>query len=136
MAFGFDPSDSWDVYDVPEPVKADADGANAFRNEIIDMSDVIAILFYIWTEPTGVCGDNENPHGVDYDCIKGVDLDGDSVDDVGTSEGMEEGLKFDRSPGSEPNPPWDAGPPDGIIDMGDVVGILAQVFIVDCVRPP
>ena len=41
--------------------------------------DVLAVLFYAFTEPTGACGDNPNANGVDYDCVKGVDLDGDAM---------------------------------------------------------
>jgi hypothetical protein len=36
------------------------------------------------------------------------------------------GLKYDRSPSAEPNPPWEAGPPDGAITMADVLAVLAQ----------
>ncbi|GAG44245.1 unnamed protein product, partial [marine sediment metagenome] len=41
----------------------------------------------------------------------------------------------DRSPGPEPNPPWDAGPPDGAVSMGDVLAVLAQVGL-DCNGEP
>jgi hypothetical protein len=36
-------------------------------------------------------------------------------------------LEYDRSPSADPNRPWDAGPPDGAITMGDVLAALAQV---------
>jgi len=37
------------------------------------------------------------------------------------------GQDYDRSPSLEPKPPWDAGPPDGAVNMADVLAVLAQV---------
>jgi hypothetical protein len=139
----FDPTiNGWyDVYDVPVPAKPDTgpgSGANGTRDKVIDIRDVLAVLFYAFTEPTGVCGDNANANGVDYDCVKGVDLNGDSTDDVGTSHNIMEGLKYDRHAGVGPDPVtgiYPAGPPDGVVDIRDVLATLAQAFVVDCSGP-
>ena len=37
------------------------------------------------------------------------------------------GQDCDRSPSLEPNPPWDADPPDGAVNMADVLAVPAQV---------
>ena len=132
----------YDVYDVPVPAKPDTgpgSGANGKRDRVVDIRDVLAVLLYAFTEPTGVCGDNPNVNGVDYDCVKGVDLDGDSTDDAGTSHNIPEGQKYDRSPGLGPDPVTGidpAGPPDEVIDIRDVLATLAQAFVVDCSGVP
>jgi len=41
---------------------------------------------------------------------------------------------YDRSPGPLPNPPHDAGPPDGTINLQDVVVVLRQVALA-CAGP-
>jgi hypothetical protein len=46
-------------------------------------------------------------------------------------DGRKDGRDYDRSPGAEPNPPWDAGPLDGAVTMSDVLAVLAQ-FGLDC----
>jgi hypothetical protein len=58
---------------------------------------------------------------VDYD----MDKNGDTVAD---------GRDYDRSPGIAPNPPWEAGPPGGFINMADPIALLAQVGL-DCSTP-
>ncbi len=124
LAMGFDPDLWYDFYDVPVPAKADIDGANGVRNGAVTMGDVLAVLFYVGTSDNGP----PNANGVDYDSVKGVDLDGDTTDDAPYSHGIEEGQKYDRraSPGS--NPPWDAGPPDTTITvLLDVLTALQQV---------
>jgi hypothetical protein len=121
----------YDVYDVPAPAKADADGANGTRDKVVDVGDVLAVLFYGFAEEGGP----PNASGVAYDSVKGMDIDGDSTDDVGTSHGIREGQKYDRSPGLGPDPVTGidpAGPPDGIIDVRDVLAVLAQAFVIDC----
>jgi hypothetical protein len=121
-ALSFNPQAWYDVYDVPVPAVADPT-PNGPRNKVVDMGDAIAVLFYAFTEPTVACGDNRNGNGVDYDC----DKNGDSVKD---------GLDYDRTAGSGPNPPWDAGPPNGVVDMQDVLAAIGQAFWVDCSGPP
>jgi hypothetical protein len=142
----FDPTAAgwYDVYDVPVPAKPDTgpgSGANGPRNGLVDMRDVLAVLFYAFTEENASfpgCGDNPNSNGVDYDCVKGVDLNGDSTDDVGTSHNIKEGVKYDRSAGLGPDPVTGidpAGPPNDVVDIRDVLATLAQAFVVDCSGP-
>ncbi len=127
--------DAWyDVYDVPVPAKADGDGANGKRNKVIDIGDVLAVLFYAFADDNG----GPNANGVDYDSIKGWDGDGDSVNDASPVQDIEEGLKYDRSPGLGPSGDTGkdpAGAPNGSIDIGDVLAVLAQAFVVDCTPP-
>ncbi len=124
--------DAWyDVYDVPVPAKADASGANGSRNKVIDIGDVLAVLFYAFADDNG----GPNANGVDYDSIKGWDGDGDSVNDADPIHDIEEGQKYDRSPGLGPSGDTGkdpAGAPNGSIDIGDVLAVLAQAFVVDC----
>jgi hypothetical protein len=114
----------YDFYDVPVPVNPDPT-ANGSRNAAVDMSDVLAGLRYVGTKDGGL----PNPNGLDYDSIKGsCDWDADTTPD-------KEGLCYDRSSGAPPNPPWEAGPPNGSIDISDVLAILAQVGL-NCSDPP
>lgn len=110
-------SNWYDFYDVPVPANPDPT-ANGTKNQAIAMDDVLAVLLYVPSAPSGTCGDDPNPNGVDYDC----DKDGNTVPD---------GQDYDRSPGPEPSPPWDVGPPDDAVAMADVLAVLAQV-ILDC----
>jgi hypothetical protein len=119
----YDPNAWYDFYDVAVPAKADAVGANGKRNRAVNLGDVLAVLFYVGTSDGG----GLNANGVDYDTVKGVDLDGDTDDDAPYSHGIEEGLKYDRSVSPAPNPPWNAGPPNGAITLSDVLAALAQV---------
>ncbi len=130
----YDPLAWYDVFDVPVPSRVDPN-ANGPRNGVVDISDVLAVLFYAFAEPTGICGDNPNANGLDYDCNKGVDTDGDTVADI-PPDGVPDGRDYDRSASAEPNPPWEAGEPNGIVDIGDVLAVLAQAFAVDCSGPP
>jgi hypothetical protein len=118
---GFDPNAWYDFYDVPVPARADPT-TNGTRDRPVDIRDVLAVLLYAFTEPTGVCGDNPNANGVDYDCNK---------DGNGTADGVD----YDRTPSLEPNPPWDAGPPDEVVDIRDMLAVLAQ-FGLDCSGAP
>jgi hypothetical protein len=118
VPIGFDPLDPWDVYDVPAPAHSDPT-PNGTKNKLVDTADVLAVLFYAFADDNGP----PNGNGVDYDS----DKDG---------NGSEDGLGYDRRASSMPNPPWDAGPPNGMVDMSDVLAALAQAFLVDCVAPP
>jgi murein DD-endopeptidase MepM/ murein hydrolase activator NlpD len=102
---GFDPYDHWDFFDVPVPSNADPT-PNGTWSGAITMSDVLAILNYIGAHDNGP----PNTAGFDYDSDKGVDIDGDTIADI-PPDGIEDGLDYDRSPSSPPDPPWDAGPP-------------------------
>jgi len=118
---GFNPAAWYDFYDVPVPANPDPT-PNGPKNQAINMGDVGAVLFYVPSNPSGTCGDDPNANGADYDC----DKDSDTVPD---------GQDYDRSPSAEPNPPWDAGPPNNAVNMGDVGAVLPQVPL-DCSWPP
>ncbi len=125
----------YDVYDVPVPARADAQGANGVRDKTVDIGDALAVMFYAFAEEGG----SPNANGVSYDSIKGMDLDGDGIDDVGTSHGIHEGWKYDRSAGLGPDAGTGidpAGPPDGVVDVRDILAVLAQAFVVDCSGGP
>ncbi len=121
---GYDPLAWYDFYDVPVPAVADP-GANGPRNKVVDISDVLGVLFYTFADDDGP----PNANGVDYDTVKGSC-------GVGGVPDQEEGLCYDRSGSPDPNPPWDAGEPNGVIDIGDVLAVLAQANQVDCSGPP
>ena len=125
---GFDPLDSWDFYDVPVPARPDP-APNGPRDRLVDMNDVVAVLQYVFADEGG----EPNSHGIIYDSDKGVDTDGDTLADI-PPDGVPDGRGYDRLSGAEPNPPWEAGPPDGVIDMRDVLAVLAQ-FGLDCSGP-
>jgi hypothetical protein len=134
----FDALAWYDFYDVPVPANPDP-SPNGTRNRAINMGDVLATLFYVPASQTCAhvttcglaappnsspcCADKLNGNGVDYD----RDKDGDTVAD---------GIDYDRSPGPEPSPPWDAGPPNGAINLSDVLAALAQVPLACTGGPP
>ena len=60
--------------------------------------------------------------GVDYDCDK-------------DANGTADGLDYDRSPSTPPNPPWEVGPPNAGVGFDDVGAVLAQTGL-DCSGPP
>jgi hypothetical protein len=127
LTLGFSPVAWYDVYDVPVPARPDASPSGS-RNQLVDVGDVLAVLFYAFADEGGPA----NANGVAYDSLKDGDWNGDTVVD----ESDRVGLRYDRSPGLEPNPPWDAGPPNGVVDIGDVLAALKQAFVVDCSGPP
>jgi Regulator of chromosome condensation (RCC1) repeat len=122
----YDPLAWYDFYDVP--VGANADPApNGLRDKSVTMSDVLAVLLYVGAYD-GDFG-HLNSNRVAYDSVKGsCDWNADTTPD-------KEGLCYDRSPSLEPNPPWDAGPPDDAVTMSDVLAALAQVGL-SCIGPP
>jgi hypothetical protein len=121
---GFDDTKWYDFYDVPVPANQGTT-PNGNRNKTVSMGDVLAVLCYVG-EAAG--------HG-SYDSTK----DGDWFD--GTNQVMypdgvvddwdKVGRRYDRSSSAQPNPPWDAGPPNGAVSMSDVVAVRAQVGL-DC----
>jgi hypothetical protein len=120
----YDPLAWYDFYDVPVPAVPDPE-ANGSKNRGINIADVLAVLFYVGAYEGGP----PNPSGVAYDSVKGsCDWDADTTPD-------EEGFCYDRSPGVEPNPPWEVGPPSGAVNMSDVLAVLAQAGL-DCSGPP
>ena len=118
ISMGFDPFNPYDFYDVPVPPAADP-APNGTRDKAITITDVLAVLFYAGT------GENRPPNtnGVAYDSVKGSCFIG------GIQE--KEGLCYDRRPGAPPDPPWNAGPPDGAVSITDVLVVLAQAGL-DC----
>jgi len=65
-----------------------------------------------------------------------VDLDGDTDNDIPPPlHNIPEGQKYDRSAGPGPDLVTGvdpAGPPDNVVDIRDVLAVLAQGFVVDC----
>jgi hypothetical protein len=112
------------------------DGANGAKDRQVNIVDVLAVIFYAFSEDNGA----PNVNGVDYDAIKGVDLDGDTDSDIPPPPPpIEEGLKYDRSSAMGLDPATGivpAGPPNGVIDISDVLAVLAQAFVVDCSGEP
>jgi hypothetical protein len=118
LALGFNLLAWYDFCDVPVSANPDMT-PNGPKDKAVTMSDVLAVLRYVGAFD----GDDGalNPNGVAYDSVKGsCDWNGDTTPD-------KEGLCYDRSPSAEPNPPWDAGPPDAAVTMSDVLAALAQV---------
>jgi parallel beta-helix repeat protein len=106
---GFSPLVWYDFYDVPVPANADMT-PNGPRDKAVNVQDVVGVTKYVGTSNNGPA----NANGVDYDS----DKDGDTVKD---------GVAYDRSPGALPNPPYEAGPPSGAVNLQDVVVVLRQV---------
>jgi hypothetical protein len=119
----------YDFYDVPVPVRVDP-APSGPRNRGINLQDVVAVLAYVGTSDGGA----PNPKGVDYDSDKGIDTNGDTVAEIPPDD-VPDGRSYDRSPGPLPSPPFDAGPPDGAVNLQDVVVVLKQVGL-DCSGPP
>jgi len=113
----FDPYNANDFFDVLVPAITPLT-PNGLLDKAINLKDVSAVLFYVGT----AVGAGPNGHGVWYD----TDINGDGVKD---------GRIYDRSSSPAPNPPWDAGPPDGSVTLQDVGLVLSQVGL-DCVGPP
>jgi len=124
---GFSDSVWYDLFDVKAPVRSDGAGANRPRNKVVDIQDALAVLFYFGANK----GQVENGNGVSYDTVKGVDLDGDTDNDVTLHPEIPEGLIYDRSPGAG----MTAGPPNHYIDIADALVSLKQ-FGLDCSGPP
>jgi len=115
----------YDFYDVPVPANQDPT-PNGARNKAINVQDVVGILNYVGTYEDGP----PNGRGVDYDSTKDGDWNGDT-----SIDGLDKvGRRYDRQPSALPNPPWEAGQPDGAVNLQDLVLIFKQVGL-DC-RPP
>ncbi len=118
----------WDFYDVPGASQR-GPAPNGPRDHSVDISDVLAVLLDAGT----TAGGPPNGNGVSYDSLK----DGDWFDSVHQAmypDGVVDdwdrvGRRYDRSASPPPNPPWDAGPPKGVVDMSDVLGVLAQAGV-------
>jgi putative hemolysin len=115
----------YDFYDVPVPANPDP-APNGGRNQAINVQDVVGILSYVGTYEGGP----PNGHGVTYDSTKDGDWNGDtSIDELDKV-----GRRYDRQPSPAPNPPWEAGEPDGAVNLQDLVVIFKQVGL-DCRLP-
>jgi hypothetical protein len=93
----------------------------------VTLGDALVAHFYVGAAQ----GRGANPNGVAYDSLKDGDWNGDTVLDAGDRVG----LRYDRSPSAPPDPPWDAGPPDGAVSISDVLVVVAQVGL-SCAGPP
>jgi len=120
------PNNPYDFYDVPIPVNVDQT-PNGVRNKAVNLQDVVGVLKYVGTSNGGPA----NGSNVDYDSLK----DGDWFDGVrqvmfpdGVVDDWDKvGRQYDRSPPAAPNPPWAAGPPNGAVNLQDVVVVLREV---------
>ena len=132
---GRDPLNPWDFYDVPVPALG-ADGrTDGVKNQVVDMADVLAVLHYAWTETP-----LSNLQSIDnkYSCIDPTNQTCNSngicyCDDL-NSNGIADGVEYDRTPSPYPDQLWRSGHPNGSIDMGDVSIALTQVFH-SCINP-
>jgi hypothetical protein len=120
----YDPHNYWDFYDVPIPAKDDPT-PNGPRDRAVNMMDVTGVLKYVGAEVNGPSNGR-----VDYDSLKDGDWNGDTV--VNSDDKV--GRRYDRSPSPSPSPPYDAGPPDGYVNMQDVTVLVKQVGL-DCTGP-
>jgi len=107
---GYQDNAWYDVYDVPAPAFADP-APNGGRNGAVNVQDVVGVLKYVGAFENGP--PNKPTGGVDYDSDKNLD-------------GIKDGIDYDRSPSTAPNPPKDVGPPNGAVNVQDVVGVLGQ----------
>jgi Zn-dependent metalloprotease/subtilisin-like proprotein convertase family protein len=126
LSMGFEPNAWYDFYDLPVPANDDPT-PNGTRDRAVNFQDVVVVIKYVGTEDNGPATDRN----VDYDSTKDGDWNGDTVV---TEAGDQVGLRYDRSPGPLPNPPYEAGPPDGAVNMQDVTVLLMQVGL-DCTAP-
>jgi len=104
-----DPLSGFDFFDVPVPALTPSNSGGT-RNEIVSLSDVLAVLIYVGTTNNGAA----NSAGVDYDS----DLNGNAIED---------GVEYDRTPSTTVGKPWRSGPPNNSVSLGDALVALAQV---------
>jgi hypothetical protein len=116
----YDPLNFYDFYDVPVPAAPDPTPSGT-RNGSVNFQDVLSVLAYIGAE----AGGGPNLNGMDYDSLKDGDWNGDTV----VNSGDKVGLRYDRSPTSPPNPPLEAGLPNGAVNFQDVLAV-------SCAGPP
>lgn len=123
-----DPLSAWDFYDVPLPVAADP-SPNGTRNHSITLGDAIGTLFYVGTH-AGDAG-TPNASGVTYDSTKDGDWFDTSSGTMGTdgSIGPDDavGRQYDRTASADPSKPWQTGPPNGAVSIGDVIVQLNSI---------
>jgi hypothetical protein len=100
-----DPFNPWDFADVWVPSLPASGPATGGRNLAVSLSDVGAALVWVGTVNNG----GTNVNGRDYD-------------NDANSNGVEDGVEYDRSPAGAVS-----GPPSGAVSLQDVGVILAQV---------
>ena len=105
-----DPTDAYDFFTVPRPALT-TDSPNGTRDPIVNIADVIAVLFYVGTA-TGRHLPNAN--GVLYD----TDLN---------ANGVPDGQEYDRTPAGDGSRLWLTGPPNGAVTISDAVAALGQL---------
>jgi hypothetical protein len=120
LSIGFDPLNPWDLYDVPVAASNDPT-PNGTGDQAVNLQDLVGVLKYMGTDENGSSNGR-----VDYDSDKGIDTNGDTVAEI-PPDSVPDGRAYDRSPGPLPNPPYDAGPPDGVVNMQDLLVLLWQV---------
>lgn len=106
-----DPLNPWDFFDVPVPALLPSN-TTGVRNKLVSLSDVLADLTYVGTAAANPNAANAN--GAKY----GSDLN---------NNGVVDGREYDRAPSIVPGEPWHSGPPNGVVTLGDVLVVLAQV---------
>ncbi len=102
----------WDFYSVPVPANKDPSPSGP-RDRSVDISDVLAVLFYSGASSGGP----PNGNGVSYDSLKDGDWNGDTV--LNSLDKV--GRRYDRTAA-----PPTSGAPDGAISMADVLMVLSQ----------
>lgn len=103
------PLSPWDFFDVPLPPLT-ASQPNGTMNRSINISDVLAVVFYIGVSDGG----GPNGNGVSYN----TDHDGDGVFD---------GRQYDRTGSTTPGKPWRSGAPNGAVSINDALAGTAQI---------
>jgi parallel beta-helix repeat protein len=104
-----DPLSPWDFFDVPTGALT-VGSPGGTRNKVVNINDVIAIVFYIGTFNNGPA----NTNGVDYD----TDLN---------SNLSKDGREYDRTPSMTVGKPWRSGPPNGAVSINDAIVALNQI---------
>ena len=117
---------------MPRPVATDP-SPDGSRDRAINLADAIATLAYVGTH----AGDAGSPNsvGVTYDSTKDGDWFNLSTGKMGADGiiGPEDavGRRFDRTASSDPSKPWQTGPPNGAVSIGDVL-IQLNSIATDC----
>jgi len=113
---------------VPLPVAADP-SPNGTRNGAITLGDVLGTLFYVGTH-AGDAG-TPNASGVTYDSTKDGDWFNASTGMMGPDGtiGPDDavGRQYDRTASADSSKPWQTGPPNGAVSLGDAIVALNSI---------
>ncbi|MGB6837050.1 MAG: flexitail domain-containing putative surface protein [Dehalococcoidia bacterium] len=109
-----DPLNPWDFYDVPVPTAFNGGTLEDRDKAVSILNDVLAVLEYSGTSDGGLCnsGPDGTPGNADDRCY----------DQDNNSDGEDDGLLYDRSPGAV----WSDAPDGAITINEDVLLVLAQ----------